>query len=232
MKEFDTEQFETRYTIAEAAVALYIEHGESFTVKQVGERTGLDVGEIFEYFPDKDSILQFYYRSIVIRYRMMLDEIDGFEEYLLAEKLSNFIYSSFDIMGEQRDFVEKTFRRLILCSFGRTEFEEEAEQLFQEFFRGDARISSSSSILLGGAFFSVMVKKYLYIIRFWLRDDSEERERSMELTDKYTSFMQEIMYGAAVDKGLDLLKFLFSNNMFTRSFHSMKKWFPEIEIRD
>lgn len=232
MKEFDPEQFETRYKITEAAVELFKEHGDAYTIKQVARETGLDVAEVFDYFPNKEAILQFYYTSLVIRYRLMLEEIDDFSEYLLDEKLSNFIFTSFDIMQEQPVFVEMTFKRLILCSSNQTDFEKEVLSLFREFFTEDSRISSSSSMLMNSVFYSILLKKYLYMVRFWLNDESEDKELSMELTDKLTSFLQEIMYSATIDRGLDLMKFMFSNNLITLSFDSIKKLFPEIEIRD
>lgn len=232
MKSFDPEIFETKYKIAEAAVKQYEEHGDDFTLKQVAKEADIEVADIFEYFPNKRAILLFFYESLIIRYRLMLEEIDGFEDYLLAEKLSNLAYTSFDMLGEQEAFVRHTFKRLVLCSFAKTEFEKGIEQLLKAFFTDDPRISASSSMFINDYFYRVLVKKYLGVLQFWLDDDSEGKEVSMELTDKYTAFLQELMYSTAIDRGLDLARFLLSNNIFTSGIKSIKKLFPEIEIRD
>lgn len=231
MKNIDPEIFETKFKISEAAVTQYEEHGKDFTLKQVARQADLTVSDIFEYFPNKNAILLFYYESLIVRYRLMLQEIEDFEDYLLAEKLSNFVYTSFDLLKEHESFVQNTFQSLILCSYSTTEFEKRIKHLLSDFFTTDPRISASSGMLMNDYFYRVLYQKYTALIRFWLKDDSEGNEVSMELTDKYTVFLQELMYSAAIDKGFDLAKFLYTN-VIGKSFESIKKLFPEIEIRD
>ncbi|MDR8392101.1 TetR/AcrR family transcriptional regulator [Aliifodinibius sp. S!AR15-10] len=232
MDNFDPEIFEIKFTIADAAAKQYEKQGKNFTLHRVAEEVDLDVANIFEYFPNKKAILLFYYEAIIVRYLLMLQEIEGFEDYTLAEKLSNFAYTSFDLFGEHEEFVRQTFRPLILCSYTTTEFEAKSRQLIKDFFTSDPRISMSSSLLTNDYLYSLLYKKYTALIRFWLKEESEGKEVSMELTDKYTVFLQEIMYNTTIDKGLELAKFLFTNNIFGRGFESIKKLFPEIEIRD
>lgn len=232
MNEFDSDTFQTKYKITETAVELYKEHGDSFTFKQIAQKTDLDVADIFDYFPDKRAVLQFYYESLIIRYRLMLEEIDDFNDYLLAEKLSNFVFTSFDLMQEQGNFVELTFNEIILCPYSRTPFEKRVENLLKDFFVDDPRISASSSFLLSRCLYSVLTKKYLRLVVFWLNDDSDGKELSMELTDKYTAFLQEIMYSAALDKGMELVKFAFSNKIFSRNIPFLQSIMNKIEIRD
>lgn len=234
MKDFNPELFKTKYAIADTAVELYEKHGSEFTLKQVAEALEINVGDIFEYFPNKKAILQFYYDSFVTRYRLMLQDIEEFDDYLLAEKLSNFAYTTFDMLGEHEQFARQTFSSFIICSYSTTKFEKEIEQLFSDFFKDDPRVSMSSGLLLNSYFFKVIRTKFIALLRFWLRDESEGKEVSMELTDKYTAFLQEIMYNATVDKGVELAKFFYTNtaSIFGDPFESIKKIFPEIEIRD
>lgn len=234
MKDFDTETFQTKFAIADTAVGIYEEHRESFTLKQVATKLEINVADIFEYFPNKQAILLYYYESLVYRYRLMLRDIEDFDDYLLAEKLSNFVFTTFDMLSEHEAFVRKTFRPLVVCSYTTTEFEKQTEQLLNEFFTGDSRISMSSGLFLNAYFFKLIRKKYIALVRFWLRDESEDKEVSMELTDKYTAFIQEVMYNAAIDKGFDLAKFFYTNTntIIGDSFRSIRNLFPEIEIRD
>ncbi|MFH5833535.1 hypothetical protein [Halalkalibaculum sp. DA384] len=232
MNKTDPGKFEFKYRISEAAVEQYEKEGKNFTLKQVSRQADCTVADILEYFPGKKAILQFYYTGLLVRYRLMLEDIEGFDDYLLAEKLSNFVYTSFDLLDEHKSFVRETFTPLIFCSYSGTGFEQQTRELLERFFSGDPRISSSSALLMNRYFYQVLYRKYTVLIRFWLKDTSEEQEVSMELTDKYTAFLQELMYSAAVDKGFDLAKFLFSNAVFSSGFQSIKNLFPEIEIRD
>lgn len=232
MKNFDPETFQTKLTITEAAVRLYVEQEGSFTLKQVAGRIeDLTVGEIFEYFPNKPAILDFYYTSIVIRYRLMIQEIDDFEQYSFAEKLSNFIYASLDMMEEVPGFVEKTFNQKIRCALSRTDFQHEVEQLFREFFEDDPRISTGSALMMNRHLYRLLYRKYLELVDFWLQDESEGREVTMALTDKSTAFLQELLYSSIADKGFDLFKYALTSGAITSRIPLFKKITSKFEIR-
>src|SRR5699024_8800695 len=108
-------------------------------------------------------------------------------------------------------FVQATFRELILCAHGKTDFEKEIEFLFEDFLEKDERLSASSEMVRSSYFYTFLKHKYLKLVCFWLSDTSDDRELTMEFTDKLTSFLQELMYNTIADRGLELGKFLYSN---------------------
>lgn len=232
MEHFNPETFETKFTIAEAAVKRYVDQGGTFTLKDIARDTDLSVGELFNYFPDKKSILEFWYASLVIRYRMMIDEIDDFQEYSLSEKLSNFAYASFDLMREHHEFVEQSFRPVIECSPAKSGFEKAVENLLQEFFENDAMISSANRWLLNSFFYGILRKQFVCTVRFWLEDESEGQEKTMVYVDKTTAVIQEAFYNAFIDRGIDLLKFLAENKFFIRNIPIVKRVISNFEIRE
>ncbi|NGP77296.1 TetR/AcrR family transcriptional regulator [Balneolaceae bacterium YR4-1] len=231
MEDIDIEKLQRKLEITGVAVDLYVEQDGEFTLKQISKEIDMSVGEIFDYFPNKESILDFFYTSLLIRYRLMLDEIDDFNSYSLSEKLSNFVYASFDLMAEKQVFVEQTFKSRVRCGYGRKEFTKKVEKMLASFFYEDTRISTASSMLLNDLFFQLLTKKYLYLVSYWINDDSEGKERSMELTDKVTAFIQEVMYNSIADKGFDLMKFLLSNTKLNCSGSFWDKISSKIEIR-
>ncbi|MDZ7715987.1 MAG: hypothetical protein U5J95_07200 [Balneolaceae bacterium] len=231
-EDLDLEKLQTKLDITEIACHLYVKNNGSFTFKDIAKELELDPAEIFDYFPNKKAVLQFYYASLVIRYRFMIEEIDDFETYSLSEKLSNFTYASFDMMKEQQEFVEATFKSEVVHNFSTTGYEKYIEQMLRHFFRNDTRISASSSLVMRPLFFQLLRKKYLYLINFWLDDDSEGKELTMELTDKLTAMIQEIMYSPVVDKGFELIKFLVTNGIITRNIPFWDTITSKIEIRD
>ncbi|MCW9707851.1 TetR/AcrR family transcriptional regulator [Fodinibius salsisoli] len=232
MTDFDPETLKIKLALADAATDLYLEEDGDFLIKDVAEAVDIKPGEVFNYFPNKDAILQFYYASIVFRYQLMLDEIDSFDTYTLSEKFSNFAYASFDMLNEKRAFVEQTFGRLILRSYGKTDFEKEIEGLIEQFLDEDPRLSASSEMVKNGCFYSFLRMKYLGLVRFWISDESEGHELTMELTDKLTNFLQELMYNSIVDQGFELGKFLYSNKKaFLNNIPFVKQIFSKIEIR-
>ncbi len=67
-------------------------------------------------------------------YRTMIEEIEDFNTYSAGEKISNFIYTSFDLFAEQESFVQKTYHSFIYCPGCKNTFKERYLQLVQGFF--------------------------------------------------------------------------------------------------
>lgn len=200
-----------RLGIIEEATDLYLTDEASFTVHNLAERLEVKPSDIYAYYPNKRAILSGYYSLMVDRYLIMLDEIENFEEYELAEKTSNFIYTSFDIMQEKREFVEETFDTLIKEEADK-EFHNKVKKLFKHFLQNDPNIASSNQLLMQDIFYEFLVSQYFHLIDFWLEDASVEGEKSMAYADKMTTFLQEIMYTSVLDKGFDLFKFMAVND--------------------
>lgn len=232
MKTFDSESFQTKYQIADIAVDLYVAGSGHFTLKKIAEELDIEVSEIFNHFPDKKSILQFFYAAHVVRYEFMIDDIEDYQSYSISEKFSNFVYASFDMFAEKQAFVEDTFGKLIIRSCEKTDFEEEIERLIRKFLTKDKGISLSSAFVLNSYFYSYLRRQYLYLIRFWLKDDSDNKELTMELTDKLANLLQELLYNNVVDKSFDLGKFLYANKKtFIKNIPFAGQLFSKIEIR-
>lgn len=232
MMTFDPETAEIKFAIADAAADLYVEGDGHFLIKDVAKTVGIDPADVFNYFPNKQAILQFYYTAIIYRYRLMIDEIDHFDSYTLSEKLSNFAYASFDMLDEKKAFVEDTFQELILRPRNKTDFERETEELLRQLLENDPQLPASSSTLLNDYFYAFLRNKYLRLIRFRLSDTSEDHELTMELTDKLTTFLQELMYSSVLDQGFELGKFLYANRKdFLCEIPVVKQIFSKIEIR-
>lgn len=232
MENFDPETFEMKFVIADAAADLFVEGDEEFLIKDVARKIDVDPAEIFDYFPNKDAILEFYYASLVIRYEMMIEEIDDFESYTLSEKFSNFAFTSFDMLREKEAFIEPTFEKSILLSFSKTDFEKEVERLIKRFLENDSQVSITSTLVLNDYAYSFLRRQYLELVRFWLNDTSEDKELTMELTDKLTGVLEEMVYNPVLDKSFDLLKFMNANRKaFINNIPFVKQICSKIEIR-
>jgi len=229
MEASNTNELEVKLEIATVAADLYVEQDGNFTISEIADVLSMDVADIFDYFPNKPAILEFYYTSLILRYRLMIQEIKDFDSYTLSEKLSNFIYASLDLLNEKQKFVEKSFDSIVRHSYTTTPFEKEAQRVLTEFFEKDPNISTSNRMLVNKIFLKLMLQKYLYLIGYWLRDNSEGKERTLELVDKLTAFIQELMYNRIADRGFELGKFLVTNTSCSVPFWEKLK--SKIEIR-
>jgi hypothetical protein len=237
----DTEKLNTKIEISEAAIDLYIE--DKFSIPNLTKKTEKSASEIYSLFPNKKSILKFYYASLVIRYRAMLSEIDDFDSYSISEKLSNFAFTLFDMMNDRRKFVEDTFEKYEWNCISKSEFQQEIKSLFKDFFTSDGNIATSAGFFMGDWFYASLKTQYLFLIKFWLQDNSDGYERTFALTDKITGFIEELVYSKIVDKGFDLAKYslnAFGINKQVEDFNDwVSSWFEdepneevEIDIED
>jgi len=231
MKDTELENFPEKLAIADAAAQLYVAQNGSFTLHEVAGKVDINVGELFQYFSDQQEIMYFYYASLVTRYRLMIDEIEEFSSFTLSEKLSNFAYASFDMMQEREEFVSQTFESYILNSCKKTEYEQKIEELFSEFFEKDTGKSASSDLVINKCSLRLFRKKYLHLVKFWLYDESEDKEVTIELTDKVTGLIEEALYTSVVDRSFDLAKFLFSNDIISQKVPLWEKLTTSFEIR-
>lgn len=218
----DTEKINLKIELTEAAIDLYIEN--KFTIANLANKTGKNASEIYSVFPNKKAILEFYYPSLVIRYQAMISEIDDFDSYSISEKLSNFAFTLFDMMGERRVFVEDTFEKYVWHCSSKSEFKQEIRTLFKDFFTSDGNISTSAGFFIGNLFYNSLATQFLYLIKFWLEDESEDRERTIALTDKITGFIEELVYSKIVDKGFDLAKYSLSAFGLSKQVEDFNEW--------
>lgn len=232
MSTFDPETFEMKFAMADVATDLYIQGDGRFYIKDIAKEVDITPAEVFNYFPNKKSILEFYYASLIIRYEMMINEIDGFDSYTLSEKLSNFAFTSFDMLQEKEAFVEATLSDYVLNSFTKTDFEKELERIIKQFLQNDDHISISSTLVLNSYSYAFLRRQFLELLRFWINDTSEDKELSMELTDKATAVLEELMYNPVIDKSFDLAKFIHANRKaFINNIPIVKQLCSKIEIR-
>ena len=196
--------------IVAAAIALYTEDRAGFTMTKLARKTRIKKVEIYRLFNSHDAILKFYYPLCVHRYRAMIAEIDDFASWSFEEKLANFAYVLFDMLAEEREFVDEHFVEAIFHASSTSQFRREVESIFDQFADG----------LCGADWLSpLLAREYLHLVRFWLADESEGAERTMALVDKASTFCgAALRSGELLDKGFDLGKYLVANGVIKAPF--------------
>ena len=216
----DAEQINKKIEITWAAVDIYQEKGR-VSIPDLVNRTKLSATEIYQLFSNKKEILAYYYPAMVLQYWAMIDEIEDFESYAISEKFSNFIYTMFDLMSEKEAFVTDTFDKYVFRLGSKSDFHEETTTLFKEFLTTDGNIAVSAGFFMGDFYYKTLSSQFLFLVKYWLNDKSKDKERTLALADKLSSLFEEIVYNKTLDKGFDLVKFIFGNN-------DIKSWLPKL----
>ncbi|MCR9133930.1 MAG: TetR family transcriptional regulator C-terminal domain-containing protein [bacterium] len=217
----DADHINKKIEITWAAVDIYQEKGR-VSIPDLVQTTKLSATEIYELFPNKKAILAYFYPALVMQYWAMIEEIEDFENYSISEKFSNFIYTMFDLMAEREHFVKDTFDKLVFRKGSSSDFHEETTTLFKEFLTTDGNIAVSAGFFMGDTYYKILASQYLFLIKYWLNDPSDNKERTLALSDKLASLFEEIVYNKSLDKGFDLIKFIFGGKDF-------ESWLPKLD---
>ena len=214
-------QIKKRIKISETAARRYIENNR-FTIQSLADDLDMESAEIFELFPNRKSILLYFYQSRILLYKEQVKSIDNYADFTLSEKLSNLFLTLLDHFLEYREYVLETYNKLISKNALSTDFEKEFKDELKTIFKGDDQISGAASFFVSQLLFKTIYCHFHALILFWSNDESEKYEQSYALVDKWCSLIEEIFYNKILDKGFDFGKFLLYNSPFKQAFSNIK----------
>lgn len=203
-----TENLAEKHNIISAAINLKINQEKPFTIKQLSRKAGVKEDDIYLHFNSITHILPAFYLLLPDRYLEMTREIDGYADFSLEEQLSNFIYSLFDMLQEEREFVDQTIAEAVFTEQNQ-EFKQRLGELMADFLENDPQIAASTRALVSNKTVSTwLAGELIHLLKFWHRDKSPQYQNSLALTDKLVAFLSEALHSQAIDRGLDLLKYM------------------------
>lgn len=215
-------QTNKKIKISEAAAKRYIEN-HRFTIQSLAEELEMKPVEIFELFPNRKSILLFFYQSRILIYKEQTKSIEKYSDFSLSEKLSNLFLTLLDQFLEYREFVLETYHSFISKSPLTTSFEKDFKNELRAIFTSDHQLSGSASFFVNRLLYKTIYCHFHALILFWSNDESEKYEQSFALVDKWCSLIEELFYNKILDKGFDFGKFLFYNSPFKETFSGINK---------
>ena len=199
---------DTAILISLTTVRCYMDTSKSFSIASIARECEIDKETFYQHFPDKTSALEFFYTSIPLRYREMVDEIEGYDQFPAGVKIATYVYCIFDMLEEEPEFVRETFDPYVFKTWLTSEFESESRKLISEFLENEHHIPPMNKVVLNLPVDRFLAYELLHVIKFWLDDTSGESARSAELVEKLTAFIDEMLHTAVADRGYDLAKFL------------------------
>jgi len=201
-------QFKTK--IAECGARRYVKN-RRFTYRSLAAELNIEEKEITKHFPNRSSILLYFYESRILLHQEQTNQIDDYISFSLGEKLSNLFLTLFDMFDEHREFVNLTYDELAIKhpdSCFKKLFLKGIEQIFSS----DNRIAASSRVFVNQRIYLFMFYSFNIILKSCFSDDAKTHEHCMALTDKLCSFIEELFYTQILDKGFDLGKYLIYNS--------------------
>ncbi|WP_141691577.1 hypothetical protein [Rhodohalobacter halophilus] len=216
-----------KINISEAATEHFLINPR-FTIQSLAGSLNMSAEDIFDLFPNRRAILEYYYESRLYLYQDSITEIDGYDQYTLSEKLSHLFLTLLDSFEEQREFVLTTYKEWVVWNKRKSAFIEIFLDELKTIFTNDPKTSRYSAIIQNRLLWKSILLQFHGLIAFWANDSSRMRENSMALADKWTSFIEEIFYTHIIDKGFDLGKFLWMNASLNKCITGENVTFPTL----
>lgn len=202
--------------ISKTAASLYLKNSR-FTMQALAEESGIEKEAIFDFFSNRRDVLNFFYEGVMLEYRSSVEAIDNYHSYTLSEKLSNLALTGIELMDPHKEFVRKTYTEYVQCTSRSKEFNTYFIEELESIYRIDSNQSRISQALNNKLLYKAGLTNFHLLIQFWLKDKSAGNQKTMELVDKWTSFVQELHYSSILDRGFDVAKFLYYNSPFRPS---------------
>lgn len=207
---------EEKIRISKSGALLYLKNPR-FTMSALAEASDIETDRIYDYFPNRRDVLDFFYEGLILEYKESVQSIDKYAEFTLSEKLSNLALTLIDLMDPYREFVRQTYKDRVMCSGRKTAFEKLFRQQLKVIYESDMKQSRLSAALNRAPLYMTGTYNFHLLIQFWLWDKSAANQKTMELVDKWTAFVEELHYSSILDRGFDVAKFIFYNSPFSNT---------------
>ena len=166
--------------IIDAALALAEEEGwESISFDQIVAAAQADRADVLEYFDDKSDILTAYGRRVD---RRVLENLAGDGEGLdTRERLFDLMMERFDVLNESRAAITSIFDSL-------KNDPKQAVVSFPHLAKSMTKMLEAANIETDGVHGALkvtgLVGVYLYALRIWKEDETEDMAKTMAALDK------------------------------------------------
>ena len=214
--------------IFETALEIYCENPTQFSVRTVAKELNLKREEVYTYFSSKNAILRYFYQLCFEEYTKQTDEIGDYSNYSLEEKLGHLVYTHIVLFQKEKEFVESSFNEIIYKANPNNVFQKSLEEHLEKILNdseGDASILPSKYISM------FLVKELFHIFKFWIKDDSDKSEQTIELVDKIIAFIGEILCNQIISKGIDLGRTVWDQNNTRLGTNDLKFLFKSFVTR-
>ncbi len=219
--------------IIEAAIDYYLNDPDRFTVEDVAEAADVTKEEFYQHFDSFAAVLPEFYVLCLAEYRTVRGAIDGYEGFTLEERLATFVFVMFDFLEEQEAFVKRTFEEYVVEDCGTSRFRKEVKALFRELLDTDDVPTTNRFFTNKALLHGFLTNQYIFLVSYWINDESAQREKTVALADKLVAFFAELATFRGIERGVDLAKYLVNVGIINvENIPFVGQWFESEEVKD
>jgi len=175
----------------------------------------LKESDFFDKYSSFEILEQKIWQSFMKETTAALYADEGFQSYPIREKVLAYYFTHIEVLRKNRSYILATSKDAINPLEVHQKLKKYKSK-FDEFFKEviDEGISTNQLVsqkLLSSQFHWVFWIQNLYLIRFWIKDESPGFEKTDAAIEKSSTLIFNLLSHGSVDKLLDFGKFLMQN---------------------
>jgi AcrR family transcriptional regulator len=203
--------------IREAYIDYLLEYGhEPASVYKFMKMLKMKEATFYDHYNSFSAIEKDIWRGFFSETMSRIQGESVYNEYTVREKLLAFYYTWIEVLKENRSYVTFSVGRMkrqglgytndaFLRSF-RRDFLDFANELLAE---GKETEEIVDRPLIGNRYDEGLWRQLIFVLRFWVNDDSRGFERTDEAIEKAVNLSFDLMSRSALDAAFDFARFLF-----------------------
>lgn len=214
----------TRKAIIRAAVELIEGSGfKTATMRQIAKAAGVGDATVYNYFSTKEHILYAYYLDHMQACIEALRSIPDFNTFTLQEQLQALFDTSFNLYLADREFVTRTFRRVLLGGSRDWSQIKPVRALFlsavNDMLGAAVEVGEIPDQVFEELLGQFFMDAYIGAIIYWLADTSDNFHNTGVLVDQGLGLACAVLKAGIANKIFDMAAHLFKTHILSRMEH-------------
>jgi hypothetical protein len=188
------------------------------TVYRFCEDLGQSESDFYKYFSSFAAIEKDIWKSYFSDVRETLENDENYPEYSAYEKWLSFLYTTIELFKQNRSFVVLKCKALEIKQIRPAQleaFKKEFNILSSEIINsGLSSDEIATRPVITSKYNEVLWVQFLYILRVWINDESEDFQITDAAVEKTSVLLFELMKRGPIDMLIDFVKFAYQNKAY------------------
>ncbi len=203
--------------IREAYIDYLLEHGEKpVSVYKFMKMLKMKESVFYDYYNAFSAIEKDIWKSYFDETISRITSEGVYNEYTVREKLLAFYYTWIEVLKSNRSYVSYSAQKIERkgMTWNNTDFLKPFKAAFLDFANdllaeGKETEEIVDRPLLSNRYDDGLWQQLLFVLKFWINDDSRGFERTDEAIEKAVNLSFDLMSRSALDTAFDFAKFLY-----------------------
>lgn len=170
--------------------------------------------EIELVFKSTEEIVVFYFELLFQEFNSEHESIPELNQLSFGESFSHLVFGCVDLLKSEPVFSKISLNIIKSGIFSNSLIQHLLRPHFEKLIMQDVAISTTSHVLIGDLFYNQMIRDWEEFTALNLNEKLSE-DQWIERVDKFSKLMDSLLHNDLPEKGLDYLKTLYSQGLFS-----------------